>query len=413
MAKVIDLRSHGGDLVLVGRNLVLPSSVEQVTAGDEPLVGSVRYNYDKGLPEFYIQVGNDYLWNAVALEEVDGTDGAAAAVLRSGDTMTGDLTFSNAQLRLWSGTVSAPALTFAAKPTTGLMVDSSGFLGIIANGLRTVEVKNTEVVVHGAVTSDTIATGSFDADSVTAASLTVSGSSTLGSAQATSVTTANLSSNAATLRNVTATALTANTANIVAVRAQSVEVAPPAPQAGLVAQIDLLTAGALWQVTHETGHSLTIAYQSNTAFTLYANGTIRGEHFTGSASSVGGADLSERYEADAIYEPGTVVVIGGLAEITIGTRFADARVAGVISSAPGLRMNDMAGPDTTHPHVALKGRIPCKIVGPVAKGDILVSSATPGHAQAIAREHVPPAAIVGRALQDFPGSGTGTIEIKV
>ena len=89
------------------------------------------------------------------------------------------------------------------------------------------------------------------------------------------------------------------------------------------------------------------------------------------------ADLAERYEADAEYEPGTVVVFDGDKEITTTDVEADYKVAGVISTDPGLKMNSNAGEDSTHPYVALKGRVPCKIIGPVKKGDLIVTSKTP------------------------------------
>ena len=98
------------------------------------------------------------------------------------------------------------------------------------------------------------------------------------------------------------------------------------------------------------------------------------------------ADLAERYEADAEYEPGTVVIFGGEKEITTkDVCDADSRVAGVISSNPAIKMNSDAGEDSTHPYLALRGRVPCKVEGPVKKGDMLVTSATPGVAKSIGR----------------------------
>ena len=98
------------------------------------------------------------------------------------------------------------------------------------------------------------------------------------------------------------------------------------------------------------------------------------------------ADLAERYEADAEYEPGTVVIFGGEKEITTkDVCEADSRVAGVISSNPAIKMNSDAGEDSTHPYLALRGRVPCKVEGPVKKGDMLVTSATPGVAKSIGR----------------------------
>jgi hypothetical protein len=77
-------------------------------------------------------------------------------------------------------------------------------------------------------------------------------------------------------------------------------------------------------------------------------------------------------------------------------------------------LNDAAGPNNTHPHVALAGRVPCKVNGPVRKGDRLVTSNIPGHARApIAGDQIDWAHVIGRALEDKIGEGQGIIEIVV
>lgn len=129
------------------------------------------------------------------------------------------------------------------------------------------------------------------------------------------------------------------------------------------------------------------------------------------ASSAKYADLAERYETDAPYDVGTVVVIGGPKEITVTHTHADTAVLGVISSKPAYIMNADAGSNTTHPCVALRGRVPCKVIGPVKKGDLLVTSATPGYAE-IMKTNDKQSAIVGKALQDF-GNAKGLIEIVI
>ena len=91
------------------------------------------------------------------------------------------------------------------------------------------------------------------------------------------------------------------------------------------------------------------------------------------------ADLAEKYTADANYEPGTVVVFGGDAEVTVTNQFADTRVAGIISTDPAYIMN--AG--VYGLPVALRGRVPCKVIGPVSKGDLLVTSDVEGYAKSL------------------------------
>ena len=54
--------------------------------------------------------------------------------------------------------------------------------------------------------------------------------------------------------------------------------------------------------------------------------------------------------------------------------------------------------DQEGPAVALKGKIQCKVVGPVNKGDLLVTSATAGHA--MANNGANPNAVLGRSMVD-------------
>lgn len=107
------------------------------------------------------------------------------------------------------------------------------------------------------------------------------------------------------------------------------------------------------------------------------------------------ADLAEKYEADVNYEPGTVVIFGGEKEITSTNTFADTRVAGVISTDPAYLMN---GHSTGLP-VALRGKVPVKVIGQVSKGDLLVTSNEPEYAVSVGfRTDYNPAAVVAKSL---------------
>jgi len=98
------------------------------------------------------------------------------------------------------------------------------------------------------------------------------------------------------------------------------------------------------------------------------------------------ADLAERYATDVPYEVGTVVTFGGEAEITVTSIAGDVSVAGVISTNPAIKLNADAGNSQTHPYVALRGRVPCMLVGPVSKGDLIVTADNePGYAQSIGK----------------------------
>jgi hypothetical protein len=123
------------------------------------------------------------------------------------------------------------------------------------------------------------------------------------------------------------------------------------------------------------------------------------------------ADLAERYAADDEYDFGTVLVVGGDAEVTTTTKRADIRVAGVVSQNPAYMMNSGAGDNKTHPYIALKGRVFCRVTGIIHKGDLLVTSTMSGHAE-LYREGDPSCAVIGKALEYFSGH-SGIVEIKV
>lgn len=123
------------------------------------------------------------------------------------------------------------------------------------------------------------------------------------------------------------------------------------------------------------------------------------------------ADLAERYASDWSYEAGTVLIVGGTAEVTTTSVRADVRVAGIVSTSPAYKLNALAGDDATHPYIALKGRVPCKVIGPVKKGQFLVSSSQVGYAEAW-KEGDSTLAIIGKALVDC-GPEPSVIEVMV
>lgn len=144
-------------------------------------------------------------------------------------------------------------------------------------------------------------------------------------------------------------------------------------------------------------------------------GTIKGDWslVPGSKLRATYADIAERYHADQYYEYGTVLVIGGSAEVTTTQKYADIRVAGIVSHQPAYTMNDNAGTDETHPYIALKGRIPCKVLGPVKKGDLLTTSNHAGYAVSVRDVYtINSAAIIGKALEEH-SEGFGIIEVMV
>ncbi len=138
-------------------------------------------------------------------------------------------------------------------------------------------------------------------------------------------------------------------------------------------------------------------------------------NFNGTATYAKYADLAERYAADATYEEGTVVSFGGEAEVTSAKGYGSTKIAGVVSTKPAFAMNEAAGNSETHPFIALQGRVPCKVVGTVSKGDILVASEVSGTATVWLESTVDPrmTAYVGIAIEDKNTDGEGYVEVKV
>lgn len=109
---------------------------------------------------------------------------------------------------------------------------------------------------------------------------------------------------------------------------------------------------------------------ANTIAVRDGNGDIFANLFRGEATSARYADLAEKYLADAEYEPGTVVVVGGEKEVTASSD--GQRAIGAVSTDPAYMMNSELEGGT---YIALKGRVPVKVTGPVKKGDQMIPSA--------------------------------------
>lgn len=154
--------------------------------------------------------------------------------------------------------------------------------------------------------------------------------------------------------------------------------------------------------------SVNIGGTPTTAMTIYgANGTISGNQINANY-----ADVAERFEADTELAPGTVVELGGTAEITQVTAELSEKVFGVISTRAAYLMNSQAGTDATHPPVAMTGRVPVRTVGIVYKGDRLVSAGN-GIARAAQAGEATAFNVIGRALRDKLDTGEGTVEAIV
>lgn len=139
-------------------------------------------------------------------------------------------------------------------------------------------------------------------------------------------------------------------------------------------------------------------------FTVTA-GAIKGTYFVGTATSANYADLAEKYLADDEYEVGTVVMVGGDKEITacqIGKR-----AFGAVSNNPAYLMNASLEDGTA---IALKGRVPVKVSGAVAKGDRLIAGPD---GTAICSTSETSAEVFAISLENSPEDGIKLIECLI
>jgi hypothetical protein len=268
-------------------------------------------------------------------------------------------------------------VTVAALLSTTGNITGSYFLG---NGSQLSSITGANVT--GTVANATFATSAGTATSATTAATVT------GNAQA------NITS-VGTLTSITSSGLISTTGNVAAINVFATAVSATGAVTGtsLTVSTGTVTAG---NIVNGNGNGVgNIGTSSNYFNTVFAQ-----------ATSAVYADLAEVYVSDAEYVPGTVVVFGGEAEITTTTEFADVAVAGVISTAPAYLMNSAVDGLP----VALRGRVPVLVMGPVGKGDLLVASDNPGYAVSVGKNASYGVAVFAKSIQDKADDGVGTIE---
>jgi hypothetical protein len=140
------------------------------------------------------------------------------------------------------------------------------------------------------------------------------------------------------------------------------------------------------------------------------NGIIEGNWTLSAGSKLNAtyADIAENYKSDKDYDPGTVVEFGGTSEVTVCKTEASSKVAGVVTTNPAQILNSDLSDSVA---IALVGRVPCRVVGEIKKGDLLVASDVPG--AAVANNNPKPGTLIGKAMEDYNSFKVGKIEIMV
>ena len=175
-------------------------------------------------------------------------------------------------------------------------------------------------------------------------------------------------------------------------------------------KLSVTTANSTVNIQNQTSGAninfvVNVAGVPTTAMTIFgANGNISGQ-----AINANYADVAERFEADTVIYPGTVVELGGSAEITVSNQELSENVFGVVSTRAAYLMNSNAGSDETHPPIAMTGRVPVRVVGKAKKGDRLVSAGN-GLARVALVGEATAFNVIGRALEDKLTEDEGMLE---
>jgi hypothetical protein len=370
------------------------------TAPGAPIEGQLWWDSGNSLLKVY---------NGSVFKTISAATSSATAPTSN---VTGDLWYDtvNAQLKVWTGTaflLVGPAFT-AGTGTTGAIVDT-----ILDN------TSTSHVVIKFYVEDDVIAIMSKDSAFTPQSAIPGWGSGPQQVRPGMTMSTGSASylfqgtaSDAQLLDGIDSTGFLSSTTNDTTSGTLGV-LNDTGLSVGVDSDLRMSVSGVNTTIANQTSNgnlvfSVNVAGTPTTALTIFgANGTVSGNQINANY-----ADVAERFEADSIYDAGTVVELGGTAEITKVSAELSDKVFGVISTRAAYLMNSNAGTDATHPPVAMTGRVPVKVVGSVTKGDRLVSAGN-GVARAARTGEATAFNVIGRALTDKLDQAEGTVEAIV
>ena len=388
-----DLTVNGTTTTLATTNTVISDNLIELNNGAASNANDSGIVIERGSTGDNAFMG----WDESADKFIVGTTTATGA-------STGNLTISSGTLvaNTFEGALSGNATTASAWQTartlslTGAVTGSASIDGSGNVSLATTNTADPVITLTGAVTGSgtmtnlgnvSIATTATNDPTITLAG-DLSGSATLTNLGSATLT-ATIAANSVALGTDT-------TGNYVGAGATSGN--------GISGSVS--SEGGTFTVTSN-------ATNANTGSTIVfrdASGNFSAGVITGTSTAARYADLAEKYTSDADYDAGTVLVFGGDEEVTICTNKYDKRIAGIVSTDPAYLMNS-EGEGAT---VALLGRVPCKVIGEIRKGDLMVASDTPGHAEAWRDESNPYiGSVIGKALENKTGAGADVIEVVV
>ena len=324
----------------------------------------------------------------------DGESNAAAWLALTSTSSGGNTTFGAVNI-----TGNATANNFTATNEVGANAFTAGYLTISANA-SIANLTATTATVTGALTTTEITTGSAVTNGTLTGIWTVTG---------------NTGTNASAIVLDTGGIAISNSAgaNLYGIRTDKYMYAngDPISFAGTYSNANVTAFLPTYNgnILTDTTQAANLTTGANTtAGSITGNWTLT----TGSRLTATYADLAERFSADDVYTPGTVVELGGEAEITAVKYELSEDVFGVISDNMAFLMNNGAGDNETHPAVAMTGRVRVKTLGTVLKGQRLVSGGE-GYARAASNGEATAFNVIGRALENKTTTDLGTVEAIV
>jgi len=365
------------------------------TAPTNPLTGQLWWDTTANLLKIY---------NGTVFKTISAATAASSA---PSSNVTGDLWFntSTQQLNVWTGSaflVIGPSTTGGTGAVSTTITDISATVHqvlnlTVGNAIVGIVSKDTTFTPQNVIPGfTTIAPGINLAANVAGNTAFFSGTAT----------------NALALNNITANSFMRADANTSTVGTLSV-LNNTGMFVGLNSDLNVGVSGTSVNFRNQTTNG-NITFSVNQGGVPTTVMTINGSNGTISGNQINAnyADVAERFEADEILAPGTVVELGGLAEITKVTQDLSENVFGVISTRAAYLMNSQAGTDETHPPVAMTGRVPVKVKGRVNKGDRLVSAGN-GCARSAATGEATAFNVLGRSLVNKLTDGEGVVEAIV
>jgi hypothetical protein len=442
-------KNYAGYGIFLNENyVILLENFSNTTPPNAPLTGQLWYDNVNDILKVYNAATN--VWKPISSSITSSTAPSAAI------SVTGDIWWdtTNAQLKIWSGSAwitigpSYTSISGTSGPVTQTILDTLAgshvvTLFYISNSVIMILSKDSTFTPQTAIPGfATIIPGLnlISTSTLTGAQFTgaTTGASTLGGLTAAQFLRSDISqttnyafgaAGGLTVGSDLVFDASSGTVAVVSETTLNKNIRFDVNQNGVTAQALLLTAstnsatfgnnvtvsGRLTATGNITATAPIMPSVTNTVNigspgNKFAN--VHATYLVGTSVTAQYADLAERFASDASYPAGTVVALGGVKEITAAAEDLTEDVFGVVSTRAAFLMNGDAGNDTTHPAVAVQGRVPVRVTGQIKKGDRLVSAGS-GLARSAKRTEITAFNVIGRSLEDKTTIGEGTVEAIV